>query len=161
MNSEKQIDESRQGEVLVLENVQLGDDKKGMYIETYGCQMNFNDSEIVASLADEQYATTDSEKDADIVLINTCSIRDKAEQTVRNRLNQLKNIKKKKKDVKVGVIGCMAERLKTKLFEEEKLVDIVVGPDAYRSLPELINEANTGQKAVNVFSFKRRNLWRN
>ncbi len=155
MNSEKQIDESRQGEVLVLENVQLGDDKKKVYIETYGCQMNFNDSEIVASiLADEQYATTDSEKDADIVLINTCSIRDKAEQTVRNRLNQLKNIKKKKKDVKVGVIGCMAERLKTKLFEEEKLVDIVVGPDAYRSLPELINEANTGQKAVNVFLSK-------
>ena len=97
MNSEKQIDESRQGEVLVLENVQLGDDKKKVYIETYGCQMNFNDSEIVASiLADEQYATTDSEKDADIVLINTCSIRDKAEQTVRNRLNQLKNIKRKK-----------------------------------------------------------------
>lgn len=156
MNADKIIEEEKQGTALVLEQ-DMNSDKnlKKVYIETYGCAMNFNDSEIVASiLADENYITTDSELEADLVLINTCSIREKAEQTVRYRLKQLNNIKKKKRGVKVGVIGCMAERLKTKLFNEEKLVDMVVGPDAYRTLPELIDETNTGQKAVNVFLSK-------
>ena len=124
---------------------------KRFYIESYGCQMNFSDSEIVASiLNDEGFGATRNYEEADLVLLNTCSIREKAEQTIRKRLTEFKKIKRKKPGMLVGVLGCMAERLKSKFLEEEKLVDIVVGPDAYRSLPALVEEAETGQKAVNV-----------
>ncbi|GHB77168.1 tRNA (N6-isopentenyl adenosine(37)-C2)-methylthiotransferase MiaB [Persicitalea jodogahamensis] len=126
-------------------------DKKKLFIESYGCQMNFSDSEIVASvMRGAGFATTASEQDADLIFLNTCAIRDNAEQKVRNRLQQLNHLKKKKPGLLIGVLGCMAERLKAKLLEEEKMVDIVTGPDAYRDLPRLIEEAETGQKAVNV-----------
>ena len=126
-----------------------------MLIETYGCQMNFSDSEIVASILSEyNYNSTKNIEEADIVLVNTCSIREKAEDTVRNRLKFYNSVKKKNKKMVVGVMGCMAERLKTKLLEEEKLVDIVVGPDAYRDLPKLIREVEDGRKAINVLLSK-------
>jgi tRNA-2-methylthio-N6-dimethylallyladenosine synthase len=126
--------------------------KKRLFIESYGCQMNFSDSEIVASVMREAgYATTSSEDEADLIFLNTCSIRDNAEQKVRKRLKTLNIIKKNKPGLLIGVLGCMAERLKTKFLEEEKMVDIVTGPDAYRDLPRLVEEAETGQKAVNVF----------
>ncbi|MBT4738319.1 MAG: tRNA (N6-isopentenyl adenosine(37)-C2)-methylthiotransferase MiaB, partial [Flavobacteriales bacterium] len=123
-----------------------------MYIESYGCQMNFSDSEIVASiLKEESFTTTQNISEADLVFVNTCSIREKAEQTIRKRLEFYNSIKKKgNKGMIVGVLGCMAERLKDKLLEEEKLVDIVVGPDAYRDLPNLIKQVDDGRKAVNV-----------
>lgn len=124
---------------------------KKFYIESYGCQMNFSDSEIVASILNEQgFGATRNLEDADLIFLNTCSIREKAEQTVRKRLTEFRKIKKEKPGLLVGMLGCMAERLKTKLLEEEKLVDMVVGPDAYRSLPGLIEEAGDGRKAVNV-----------
>ncbi len=124
---------------------------KKFLIESYGCQMNFSDSEIVASILTEKgFSITKVEDDADLILLNTCAIRDNAEQRVRNRLTHLKGKKKRNKTLKVGVLGCMAERLKSKLLDEEKLVDLVVGPDAYRDLPNLIEEVETGQKAVNV-----------
>lgn len=148
----KQHDESRQGEALTiqLESAELRNNKH-FYIESYGCQMNFNDSEIVASiLAKQGYSLTADVFSADLILLNTCSIREKAEQTVRQRLRSINELKEQKPDMLVGVLGCMAERLKSKLLEEEKLVDLVVGPDAYRSLPELLAEAETGQKGVNV-----------
>jgi tRNA-2-methylthio-N6-dimethylallyladenosine synthase len=123
-----------------------------VYIESYGCQMNFSDSEIVASiLKKEGFDATNEIDEADLVFLNTCSIRDKAEQTVRNRLTQINGLKKKKPELMVGVLGCMAERLKTKLLEEEKIVDLVAGPDAYRNLPELISQVDEGDKAVNTF----------
>lgn len=126
--------------------------KKKLYIESYGCQMNFSDSEIVASiLKDNGYATTSSAEEADVIFLNTCAIRDNAEQKVRNRLVHLTGLKRRRPELVVGVLGCMAERLKTKLLEEEKVVDLVAGPDAYRDLPRLVEEAETGQKAVNVF----------
>jgi tRNA-2-methylthio-N6-dimethylallyladenosine synthase len=126
--------------------------QKKFYIESYGCQMNFSDSEIVASiLADEGYAATSQLNEADLILINTCSIREKAEDTVRKRLRIFDLVKKEKPGTLVGVLGCMAERLKEKLLEQEKLVDLVVGPDAYRSLPDLIGSASDGEKGVNVF----------
>jgi len=126
--------------------------KKKLYIESYGCQMNFSDSEIVASiLKDGGYATTSSAEEADVIFLNTCAIRDNAEQKVRNRLVHLTGLKRRRPELVVGVLGCMAERLKTKLLEEEKVVDLVAGPDAYRDLPRLLEEAETGQKAVNVF----------
>ncbi len=129
-----------------------GDGKRKLYIESYGCQMNFADSEIVASiLKKEGFVTTSDKNQAELILLNTCSIRDNAEQKVRQRLRILNATKKGKSNVKIGVLGCMAERLKTQLLEEEKMVDMVVGPDAYRDLPNLINEVETGQKAVNVF----------
>src|SRR6202008_2441180 len=116
-----------------------------------GCQMNFADSEVVASiLQDHDFGPTAQFESADLIFLNTCSIREKAEQTVRKRLSEFKKIKKDNPSVLIGVLGCMAERLKSKFLEEEKLVDIVVGPDAYRSLPVLVEEAETGQKAVNV-----------
>jgi tRNA-2-methylthio-N6-dimethylallyladenosine synthase len=148
----KKIDESRQGETLTLEKpVGVAQNGKKFYIESYGCQMNFADSEVVASiLANAGFDSTTEFLDADLILINTCSIRDNAEQRVRNRLQNLKVVKKTKKGALIGVLGCMAERLKEKFLDEEKLVDLVVGPDAYRTLPDLINEAETGQKAVNV-----------
>ena len=146
----KDIDESKQGESLNLENNPNASRK--MYIESYGCQMNFSDSEIVASiLKEESFTTTQNISEADLVFVNTCSIREKAEQTIRKRLEFYNSIKKKgNKGMIVGVLGCMAERLKDKLLEEEKLVDIVVGPDAYRDLPNLIKQVDDGRKAVNV-----------
>ncbi|WP_026628281.1 tRNA (N6-isopentenyl adenosine(37)-C2)-methylthiotransferase MiaB [Dyadobacter alkalitolerans] len=126
--------------------------KKRLFIESYGCQMNFADSEIVASVMREAgFATTSDVDNADLIFLNTCAIRDNAEQRVRTRLRQLNVIKKKKPGTLIGVLGCMAERLKAKLLEEEKMVDIVTGPDAYRDLPRLVEEAETGQKGVNVF----------
>ncbi|MEZ0611268.1 tRNA (N6-isopentenyl adenosine(37)-C2)-methylthiotransferase MiaB [Fibrella sp. WM1] len=131
---------------------ELVDGKKRLYIESYGCQMNFSDSEIVAAvMRNAGFATTSTAEDADLIFLNTCAIRDNAEQKVRNRLKQLNTLKKKKPELMVGMLGCMAERLKTKLLEEEKIVDIVAGPDAYRDIPKLVEEAETGQKAVNVF----------
>jgi tRNA-2-methylthio-N6-dimethylallyladenosine synthase len=125
--------------------------QRKLYIESYGCQMNFSDSEIVSSiLFEEGFDTTEQLADADLVLLNTCSIREKAEQTVRMRLSQINSHKKRNPGLLVGVLGCMAERLKSKFLEEEKLVDLVVGPDAYRDLPNLIREVDGGQKAVNV-----------
>jgi len=136
-----------------LEDVQ-GQQKK-LYIESYGCQMNFSDSEIVASILKDKGITTTSEiEEADLIFLNTCSIRDKAEQTIRKRLRQMNSIKILKPEVKVGLLGCMAERLKTKLLDEEKIVDIVAGPDAYRDLPNLVNQTEDGQKAVNTFLSK-------
>ena len=133
-----------------------GHSNKLLYIESYGCQMNFSDSEIVGSiLKKEGFTATNDLTEANLVLINTCSIRDKAEQTVRNRLKVYNSIKNKKNpNMMVGVLGCMAERLKDKLLEEEKLVDIVAGPDSYRSLPKLIKEVNDGRKAINVILSK-------
>lgn len=123
-----------------------------IYIESYGCQMNFSDSEIVASiLKKDGFLTTSDVKEADVVLLNTCSIRDKAEQTVRNRLTHIHGLKKGKPELLVGVLGCMAERLKSKLLEEEKIVDLVAGPDAYRDLPRLIAQVDEGERAVNTF----------
>ncbi len=130
-------------------------DQKKLYIESYGCQMNFSDSEIVASILKENgFGTTSTYEDADVVFLNTCSIREKAETTVRNRLNHYNAIKKKRPEMVIGVLGCMAERLKSKLLEEEKVVDMVVGPDAYRDLPNLVGQAFDGQKAVNTFLSK-------
>ncbi len=147
----KEHDETRQGEAYAPFNNDPNQYKKHFYIESYGCQMNFNDSEIVASiLQKEGFGATKYLEEADLVFLNTCSIREKAEQTVRNRLQIFRSLKKEKPGLLVGVLGCMAERLKAKFLEEEKLVDLVVGPDAYRTLPGLINEAEGGQKAVNV-----------
>ncbi|KAA2243442.1 tRNA (N6-isopentenyl adenosine(37)-C2)-methylthiotransferase MiaB [Chitinophaga agrisoli] len=144
-------DESRQGEAFAPESAADQTYQKKFYIESYGCQMNFNDSEIVASILNQEgFGATRNFEEADLVLLNTCSIRDKAEQTVRKRLQEFRKIKQSNPGLLVGVLGCMAERLKAKLLEEEKLVDMVVGPDAYRTLPALIEEAETGQKAVNV-----------
>jgi tRNA-2-methylthio-N6-dimethylallyladenosine synthase len=124
---------------------------KKVYIETYGCQMNVADSEVVVSILSEAgYEPTGNIKDAGLILINTCSIRDNAEQRIWGRLTAISHLKKKNKDLKIGIIGCMAERLKEKLIETDKLVDIVVGPDAYRELPLLVMEAEAGHKAVNV-----------
>jgi tRNA-2-methylthio-N6-dimethylallyladenosine synthase len=146
---EKTIDEKRQGEALNTSSDKSS--SKKLYLESYGCQMNFSDSEIVASiLSNEGYKTTNSFEESDLILLNTCSIRDKAEQTVRNRLRSFNDIKKKNPNLLIGMLGCMAERMKTSLLEEEKLVDIVVGPDAYRDLPVLIKEAEGGQKSINV-----------
>lgn len=125
-------------------------EKKKLYIETYGCQMNFSDSEIVASVLAETHQTTTDIKEADLIFVNTCSIRDNAEDRVRRRLVQLGFMKKKRPSLKVGILGCMAERLKEKLLEHETAVDLVVGPDAYRSLPELLKELGTGHQAINV-----------
>ena len=146
----KDIDESKQGESLNLKNNSNASRK--MYIESYGCQMNFSDSEIVASiLTNEGFTTTQNISEADLVFVNTCSIREKAEQTIRKRLAFYNSIKKKQnKGMIVGVLGCMAERLKDQFLEEEKLVDIVIGPDAYRDLPNLIKQVDDGRKAVNV-----------
>jgi len=123
-----------------------------LYIESYGCQMNYSDSEIVTSiLFDNGFDTTSTAEDADLVLLNTCAIRDNAEQKIWNRLVHLNAIKKKKPSIQIGILGCMAERLKTQLLDKDKLVDLVVGPDAYRDLPNLINEVDEGERAVNVF----------
>lgn len=148
--TDKKHDEERQGEALVIDAPLVRNGRK-LYIESYGCQMNFADSEIVASiLLDQGFETTGDYKEADVVFINTCSIRENAEQRVRNRLSQFGAEKRRNPKLIVGVLGCMAERLKSKFLEEEKLVDVVVGPDAYRELPQLLNEVESGQKAINV-----------
>ena len=148
---EKQILEGRQGEVLDSKRSEVSSASKKLYIESYGCQMNFSDSEVVASIMSKKgYNTTRNIDDADVVLINTCSIRDNAEKRVRNRLTEFKKKKSDNPDMVVGILGCMAERLKKSLLEQEKLVDLVAGPDAYRDLPNLIDEVGTGQRAVNV-----------
>ena len=149
--TDKTHDENRQGEAFAPFPSDPNQFRKLFYIESYGCAMNFADSEIVASiLNNEGFGATKNVEEADLIFINTCSIREKAELTVRKRLTEFRELKRKKKGMLVGMLGCMAERLKAKLLEEEKLVDIVVGPDAYRSLPALVTEAEGGQKAVNV-----------
>lgn len=146
----KVIDESRQGESLMSETTVMPNGKK-LFLESYGCQMNFSDSEIVASiLTGNGFETTKDFQHADVIFINTCAIRDNAEQRVRTRLQDFKKIKKQNPSLIVGVLGCMAERLKSKFLEEEHLVDIVAGPDSYRDLPQLIEKVEGGQKAVNV-----------
>lgn len=150
----KEIDESQQGAVFFKEqDAQLaGDGAKAFYIESYGCQMNFSDSEIVASILGEiGYRPTRDVESADLILINTCSIREKAEETVRKRLRIFDKIKRNRPGTLVGVLGCMAERLKSRFLEQEKLVDLVVGPDAYRDLPQLVSVAEDGDKGINVF----------
>lgn len=158
MNSEsKIIDEKLQGQPFMVEskNAPTAIGGKKLFLESYGCQMNFADSEIVASiLMDKGYSTTDNFEEADVIFLNTCAIRENAELRVRNRLNDFKRVKKKNPAALVGVLGCMAERLKSQFLEQEKLVDMVVGPDAYRDLPNLIEEAETGQKAINVILSK-------
>ena len=150
---EKTIDEKKQGNTLVMEPKQ--ENNRKLFIESYGCAMNFSDSEIVASiLAKEGFNTTQKLEEADLVLVNTCSIREKAEQTVRKRLEKYNAVKKINPGMKVGVLGCMAERLKEKFLEEEKIVDLVVGPDAYKDLPNLINEVEAGRDAINVLLSK-------
>ena len=145
--------EEQQGENLVLEHKNTN--TKKLFIESYGCAMNFSDSEVVASiLANNGYNTTNSLDDADLVLINTCSIRDKAEQTIRKRLEKYNALKRTNKKMKVGVLGCMAERLKEKFLDEEKIVDLVVGPDAYKDLPNLLQEVEEGRDAINVILSK-------
>ena len=149
---EKNIDENRQGEYFMLDAEGNSSKKpRKLLLESYGCQMNFSDSEIVASiLAQEGFSTTRDPEEADLVLLNTCAIRDNAEQRIRGRLDYLRSVKKRKPEMQIGVLGCMAERLREKLLDEEKLVDMVVGPDAYRDLPNLIDKLDEGQKAVNV-----------
>jgi tRNA-2-methylthio-N6-dimethylallyladenosine synthase len=151
---EKIVEESKQGESLVLEN--KPENTKKLYIESYGCAMNFSDSEIVASiLTNEGYNTTQILEEADLVLVNTCSIRDKAEQTVRKRLEKYNAVKRDiNPKMKVGVLGCMAERLKEQFLEQEKIVDMVVGPDAYKDLPNLLAEIEDGRDAINVLLSK-------
>ena len=150
---DKIIDESKQGASLTIEA--KPNNSRKLYIESYGCQMNFSDSEIVASiLADQGYNTTQKLEDADLVLVNTCSIRDKAEQTVRKRLEKYNAVKRINPKMKVGVLGCMAERLKEKFLDEEKIVDMVVGPDAYKDIPNLLKEVEDGRDAVNVLLSK-------
>lgn len=146
----KKHDESRQGEAFQAAESPAAFQKK-FYIESYGCAMNFSDSEVVAAILQEnQFSATPQFEMADLVLINTCSIREKAEQTIRKRLTEFRKVKQTRPGMLIGVLGCMAERLKSQLLEQEKLVDLVIGPDAYRSLPALIEEASSGQKGVNV-----------
>jgi tRNA-2-methylthio-N6-dimethylallyladenosine synthase len=153
MASEHVIEEKKQGQTLITEQKE-GNSKK-LFIESYGCQMNLNDSEIVASILSEQGFNTTSElEDADLVLVNTCSIREKAETTIRKRLQKYNAVKRINPKMKVGVLGCMAERLKEKFLEEEKIVDLVVGPDAYRDLPNLLEEIDEGRDAINVLLSK-------
>ncbi|MBK8700065.1 MAG: tRNA (N6-isopentenyl adenosine(37)-C2)-methylthiotransferase MiaB [Saprospiraceae bacterium] len=148
----KEIIEEIQGQAFGDQGIETVPGTRMFYIESYGCQMNFSDSEIVASiLSGYGYGATRNLEMADLVLINTCSIREKAEETVRKRLGQFNLLKNEKPHLLIGVLGCMAERLKTKFLEEEKLVDLVVGPDAYRDLPGLIATAEDGEKGINVF----------
>jgi len=150
----KTIDESRQGEAFYSPDIEVINDIniKHFYIESYGCQMNFSDSEIVASiLSDCKYRPTKDIEEANLILLNTCSIREKAEETIRKRLRIIDKIKINKPGTMVGILGCMAERLKQTLLEEEKLVDLVVGPDAYRDLPNLLNQVEDGDKGINVY----------
>jgi tRNA-2-methylthio-N6-dimethylallyladenosine synthase len=146
----KEIDESLQGTATVVLTNNPSNGKK-LFLESYGCAMNFADSEVIASIMSQAgYSTTSDEHEADIIFINTCSIRENAEDRVRKRLTNFKNRKKRQPGLIVGILGCMAERLKQTLLEEEQLVDIVSGPDSYRDLPNLVVEVEGGQKAVNV-----------
>jgi tRNA-2-methylthio-N6-dimethylallyladenosine synthase len=151
---DKIIVEEQQGSATMVEPKNIGrkpSNGKKLYLESYGCQMNFSDSEIVASiLSQEGFTTTRNSEDADVILMNTCSIRENAEQRVRNKLSQYNKRKKTNPSLVIGILGCMAERLKKELLEQEKLVDLVAGPDSYRDLPHLIEEVESGQKAVNV-----------
>lgn len=150
---EKIIEEDKQGESLVLEH--KTENKKKLFIESYGCAMNFSDSEVVASILSENgFNTTQILEEADLILVNTCSIRDKAEQTIRKRLEKYNAVKRINPKMKVGVLGCMAERLKSQFLEEEKIVDLVVGPDAYKDLPNLLAEVESGNDAINVILSK-------
>ncbi len=149
----KSIDETRQGEAFYMPDIDEVNDinLKRFYIESYGCQMNFSDSEIVASiLAESQYHPTQDIEKANLILLNTCSIREKAEETIRKRLRTIDKLKANRPGTMVGILGCMAERLKQSLLDDEKLVDLVVGPDAYRDLPRLLNRAEDGDKGINV-----------
>jgi len=153
-NQKEMVEEQRQGDVFFKEQMirKQGEHARKFYIESYGCQMNFSDSEIVASiLSDLSYEPTRDMEQADLILVNTCSIREKAEETVRKRLRVFDQLKLKNKSLLIGVLGCMAERMKASLLEEEKLVDMVLGPDAYRDLPQLIANATDGDKGINVF----------
>ena len=151
LNNTPQLNEELQGSAYVQPDTQIQATTKKAYIETYGCQMNFSDTEIIAAqLAEIGFGFTPSENNADLVLLNTCAIRENAETKIWNRLKQLKVTKKSKPGLMVGVMGCMAERLKTKLLDQEQLVDLVVGPDAYRDIARLVEEVESGQKAVNV-----------
>src|SRR6476469_2025571 len=142
-------DETRQGEAYAPFSGDVNTYNRHFYIESYGCQMNFSDSEIVASiLGNHGFGATRNFEDADLILLNTCSIREKAEQTVRKRLTEFRKLKQSRPAMLVGVLGRMAERLKSKFLEEEKLVDLVVGPDGYRTLPGLIAEADGGQRSI-------------
>jgi len=147
----------KDGEAEACETVKVSKDKntgkeRKLYIESYGCQMNFSDSEIVSSIMSENgFDTTSDFNEADVIFLNTCSIREKAELTVRRRLSQFNSVKKNRPEMTIGVLGCMAERLKSQLLEEEKIVDLVAGPDAYRDLPSLVEQVDNGQKAVNTF----------
>lgn len=153
MAADQVQDEKKQGQALLTEA--RPENTKKVYIESYGCQMNLNDSEIVASILSEQgYNTTFLMEEADLVLVNTCSIREKAELTVRKRLEKYNAVRKINPKMKIGVLGCMAERLKEQFLEEEKMVDMVVGPDAYRDIPNLLEEINAGRDAVNVILSK-------
>jgi len=153
MASENIIEEKKQGQALMTDNKE--GNNKLLFIESYGCQMNLNDSEIVASiLAKKGFNTTSLLEEADLVLVNTCSIREKAEQTIRKRLQKYNKVRSINPNMKIGVLGCMAERLKTKFLEEEKMVDLVVGPDAYRDLPNLVKEVESGKDAINVILSK-------
>lgn len=148
---EKVHDETRQGEAFSPFQNDPNAYRKHFYIESYGCAMNFADSEVIASILNGAgFGATRNLDEASVILLNTCSIREKAEQTVRKRLTEFRKIKERNPGLLIGMLGCMAERLKSQLLEQEKLVDLVVGPDAYRSLPSLIEEAGSGQKAVNV-----------
>jgi tRNA-2-methylthio-N6-dimethylallyladenosine synthase len=150
---EKIIQEELQGTALDRKELMPGSRK--LYIESYGCQMNFSDSEIVASiLSQEGFNTTTQMEEADLILVNTCSIREKAELTVRKRLETFNILKKERPGLKIGVLGCMAERLKSQFLEEERIVDMVVGPDAYKDLPNLVREVDQGAQAVNVILSK-------
>ena len=154
MTDKKFIDENRQGEAYSEAEGAKGKSSKKIYIESYGCQMNFNDSEIVAAIMRKDgYSATNNIDEADLIFVNTCSIRDKAEKTLLKRLTEFKSYKKSNKNLKVGVLGCMAERLKEEFLENE-VVDIVVGPDAYRSLPELVEWSKHGNKGINVLLSK-------
>ncbi len=151
LDLKKDIPENRQGEVFTNAEYDPNPGIKHFYIESYGCQMNFSDSEIVASILHESgYHATRNYESADLILLNTCSIREKAEDTVRKRLHIFNKLKKERPGTKIGVLGCMAERLKSKLLEEEKLVDMVVGPDAYRNIPDLLIDVETGNRGINV-----------
>lgn len=151
LDIKKEILTERQGEAFFKEQVQAEAGARKFYIESYGCQMNFSDSEIVASILGEVgFSPTRNMEESDLILINTCSIRERAEETVRKRLETFTKVKKRNPGMLIGVLGCMAERLKAKFLEEEKLVDLVVGPDAYRDLPNLVNRADDGKKGVNV-----------
>lgn len=153
MFEQKTIEEPLQGTTTELSSKK--DNSKKLFLESYGCQMNFSDSEIVASILSEQgYNTTNILEDADLILLNTCSIREKAEETVRKRLSQFNSLKTQKPALTIGMLGCMAERLKSKLLEEEHLVDLVVGPDAYKDLPNLLKETSEGREAINVILSK-------